>query len=94
LAIELDTDGCIQCTECDFFTTSQDYDTVPLSGRAFMLDKMEEEHGTIDYARDEQGLDAGRSECQDAWDGAKCAYEELSFEEKLAMHNAFVEKVF
>jgi hypothetical protein len=91
LRIDLDADGHVVCSECDFETTSDDYVDIPMSAREFIRDCMDRNHHReIDMARDEIGLDAGRAACQEAFEDAKLDYENLEDEEKLQMHEDYI----
>ena len=74
ISIDQDADGYVFCTDADFKTDECDYDGFPPHSYKMIADGVEDEHSTIDWTRDEIGLDAANTACYRAFEVAKCVY--------------------
>jgi hypothetical protein len=93
LSIDQDDDGFVFCSEADFETGPEDYEGLPPHSYKVIADGVEEEHSTIDWTRDEVGLDAARAACRDAFEDAKSMYEDLDDDEKWKIHTKYVKEL-
>ena len=93
LSIDQDKDGHVFCSEADFETGPEDYEGFPPHSYKAIADGVEEEHSTIDWTRDEVGLDAARAACREAFEDAKCYYEGLDDDEKWKMHTEYIKEL-
>jgi len=93
LSIRQDGDGYVYCEEADFYTGPEDYEGLPPSSYEFIADGVESYHDMIDMARDEQGEDAAREECMDAFNATKGEWEiGVSDKEKREIHEVWLEE--
>jgi hypothetical protein len=93
ISIDQDDNGHVYCSDANWETFSQDYDDCPPSSYDFIRDYMDSNHhGEIDMARDEGSADLAHEACCEAFESAKYAYEDLTEEEQVDMHNAWLEK--
>ena len=93
ISIDQDKNGYVFCSEADFETGPEDYEGFPPHSYKTIADGVEEEHSSIDWTRDEVGLDAARAACREAFEGAKCYYEGLDDDEKWNMHTEYVKEL-
>lgn len=93
LSIDQDGEGHVYCHEADFETGPDEYDGYPPHSYPVIHEGMEEYHSEIDWARDEQGLDAARARCWEAFSDAKAAYLNLSIDEKIRLHNELMKEL-
>ena len=92
ISIDQDENGCVYCEDADFQTGIEDYgDECPPSSYDFIYEKVEDDHGTIDSARNHSGIDMANEECHGAFNCAKSCYEDLEDDEKLDMHDLWIE---
>jgi hypothetical protein len=93
ISIGQDADGYVFCTDADFETGPEHYEGYPPHSFQTIYENVEAYHSEIDFARDETGLDAARSEAWTAFDNAKAEYWRLSDAEKIELHTNFVKEL-
>jgi predicted nucleic acid-binding Zn-ribbon protein len=87
ISINQDENGFVYCEDANFETGEYDYKEYPPSSYNYIYEMVENEHSTIDYARDEFGADAACEACQEAFTGAKYSYDDLTEKEQIDMHD-------
>ena len=93
ISISQDEKGHVYCNDADFETDDTDYDGFPPSSYDYICNYMDHHHHSeIDMARDEGSVHLANEACRDAFQSAKYAYEYLDEEEKMRMHEKWLEQ--
>ena len=88
-----DDNGYVHCDDANFETCDDDYDGFPPSSYDFICNYMDDNHHSeIDMARDEGSVELAHEYCSDAFSSAKSAYCRLDEDEKVKMHESWLEK--
>ena len=90
LSIGQDENGYVYCNDADFETGPEDYEDYPPCSYDTIYEGVEEHHSEIDWARDEQGLDAARAQAWEAFGEAKGNWDCLSDEEQWKIHGEWM----
>ena len=90
ISIDQDENGFVYCHEADFETGPDDYEGYPPCSYDAIYEGVEEHHSEIDWARDEQGLDAARAQAWEAFAEAKGRWRRMSDEEKWKIHGEWM----
>jgi len=90
ISIDQDENGFVYCSDADFETGPEDYEGYPPCSYDTIYEGVEEHHSEIDWARDEQGLDAARAQAWEAFAEAKRAWRRMSDEEQWKIHGEWM----
>ena len=90
ISIDQDENGFVYCHDADFETGPEDYDGYPPCSYDTIYEGVEEHHREIDWARDEQGLDAARAQAWEAFAEAKGRWDCMSDEEQWKIHGEWM----
>jgi hypothetical protein len=90
ISIVQDENGFVYCHDADFETGPEDYDGFPPCSYDTIYEGVEACHSEIDWARDEQGLDAARAQAWEAFAEAKGRWRHLSDEEQWKIHGEWM----
>ena len=91
--ITQDEKGHVYCNDAKFETDDRDYDGYPPSSYDYICNYMDRHyHSEIDMARDEGSVELANECCRDAFESSKLAYEYLDEEEKMRMHEKWLEQ--
>jgi hypothetical protein len=90
ISIDQDSDGFVFCNDADFETGPEDYEGYPPCSYDTIYEGVEARHSEIDWARDEQGLDAARVQAWEAFADAKGRWNNLSDEEQWKIHGEWM----
>jgi len=93
ISISQDEKGHVYCDDANFETDDTDYDGFPPSSYDYICNYMDSHyHSEIDMARDEGSVSLANECCRDAFESSKYAYEYLDEEEKMKMHEEWLEQ--
>ena len=90
ISIDQDEEGFVYCPDADFETGPDDYEGYPPCSYDTIYEGVEEHHREIDWARDEQGLDAARAQAWEAFAEAKGNWNRLSDAEQWKIHSEWM----
>ena len=90
ISIDQDENGFVYCHDADFETGPEDYDGCPPCSYDTIYEGVEAYHSEIDWARDEQGLDAARAQAWEAFAEAKGQWRRTSAEEQWKIHGEWM----
>jgi hypothetical protein len=90
ISIDQDENGFVYCHDADFETGPEDYEGYPPCSYNTIYEGVEEHRGEIDWARDEQGLDAARAQAWEAFGYAKCRWDRLDDTEQWRIHGEWM----
>mgnify|MGYP006272426439 CR=1 FL=1 len=91
ISIDQDENGYVYCSEADFETGPEDYgDDYPPCSYDTIYEGVEAHHSEIDWARDEQGLDAARAQAWEAFSDAKAAWYHMDEDEQWKIHGEWM----
>jgi len=90
ISIDQDENGFVYCHDADFKTGPEDYEGYPPCSYDTIYEGVEEHHREIDWARDEQGLDAARAQAWEAFAEAKGRWDNLDDAEKWKIHGEWM----
>ena len=90
ISIYQDENGYTCCREADFETGPEEYEGYPPCSYDTIYEGVEACHSEIDWARDEQGLDAARARAWEAFAEAKGRWDYLSAEEQWKIHGEWM----
>jgi hypothetical protein len=90
ISIDQDENGFVYCDDAGFETGPEDYEGYPPCSYDMICDGVEAHHRQIDWARDEQGLDAAHEQAWEAFADAKGRWDELSVEEQWKIHGEWM----
>ncbi len=90
ISIDQDENGFVYCHDADFETGPEDYEDCPPCSYDAIYEGVEDHHSEIDWARDEQGLDAARAQAWEAFAEAKGRWNRLSDQEQWKIHGEWM----
>lgn len=90
ISIDQDENGFVCCGDADFETGPAEYEGYPPCSYDTIYEGVEEHHREIDWARDEQGLDAARAQAWEAFAEAKGRWDNLDDAEKWKIHGEWM----
>jgi len=90
ISIDQDENGFVYCHDADFETGPEDYEGYPPCSYDIIYKGVESHHSEIDWARDEQGLDAARDQAWEAFAHAKRRWNCLDDEDQWKVHGEWM----
>jgi hypothetical protein len=90
ISIDQDENGFVYCHDADFETGPDEYEGYPPCSYDMIYEGVEAHHSEIDWARDEQGIDAAREQAWGAFGYAKRRWNDLSDEEQWKIHGEWM----
>ena len=90
ISIDQDENGFVYCHDADFETGPGEYEGYPPCSYDMIYEGVEEHHREIDWARDEQGLDAARAQAWEAFGCAKGRWDNLDDAEQWKIHGEWM----
>jgi hypothetical protein len=92
ISIDQDENGFVCCGDADFETGPEEYEGYPPCSYETIYEGVEEHHREIDWARDEQGLDAARARAWEAFAEAKGRWDNMDDADKWKIHGEWMDQ--
>jgi hypothetical protein len=90
ISIDQDENGFVFCGDADFETGPEHYEGYPPCSYDMIYEGVEAHHREIDWARDEQGVDAARAQAWEAFAEAKGCWDCLEDAEQWKIHGEWM----